>query len=539
MLKTIGSILLGSMLLVLNGGMLKGQYINPRGFLSGKGQVAIQEIRAGQQQTLYLGFTYDEDWQFGSILLKNRGKQDVGIAKLEQGQSTPSWVYSIGDIQDEQLTAMETDSEDNVVVAGSYRVSLNLADTTLQSNQNAKGLFVAKISSLGKLLWVQNFTGGGLKEIVDLKIDRNNQIWIVGYFEQTLQTGLRNFLSIGRTDGFLFQIDTDGLFLQGTNFGGGGDVRPAKLAIHPDGDLIVGGTFNNLLSISSTTLEANTDDNDLFIGSFFPPNLSLNWLKKAGGVLDKHLADLKIDQNGDIILFGHLIGVMQLDASTVIQSLTGNEDLFLAKYNIEGKVIRAKAFRNEQWQEAKEMVPTAGTIWIGGTYQDKWAANQITFPHQPTPNTYFMEVNEVFEPINGKIFTTINGSAFVSTMILHQNEVIIGTTYNGTIQFDNKTRSTATEQFDSFWATLSNNLTNNTAHLPIDFSISIGPNPATNKLSISAENDITAISCTSLLGHTFTFPNDTTITLDHLPRGTYLFNVTSTKGRFTQKIILQ
>ena len=533
------NVILSLILLFSTNGFLFGQYLNPKGFLSGIGNIELQELTTGNNQTLYLGFTYDAEWQFGSFQISHRGKQDVGIAKLDQGQSTPAWVYTIGDAQDEELTAMEIDSENNLVIAGSYRVSLNIEDTTFQSTQSSKALFMAKFSPEGDLKWIKHLTGGGLKEIVDIKIDRNNQIWLLGYFEQSLNIGLKNFQAIGRTDGFLLQIDPNGLFVQGTSFGGGGDVRPAKLEIHPTGSLIVGGTFNKLLSISSTTIEANTDDNDLFLASFFAPNLSINWLKKAGGVLDKYLADLKIDQKGDILLFGHLIGVMQLDATKIIQSLTGNEDLFLAKYDFEGNALRAKAFRNEQWQEAKEMVVSNGSIWVSGTYQEPWLASQISFPEQPTPNTYFLELNEAFEPQKGKIFDTKSGNAFITKMLIQNNEVLIGTTFNGIIQFDNKTRKTAIDGFDSFWATLSNELISSISHIPIDHSITITPNPATRELRISADHPITRISCTSMFGHNYSFPIDNVVILDQLPRGTYLFNVLSTKGRFTQKITLQ
>ncbi|MBL4587274.1 MAG: hypothetical protein JKX84_09500, partial [Flavobacteriales bacterium] len=94
------------------------------------------------------------------------------------------WAKSIGGLGLEIGNALDTDSEGNVILVGSFSGSAQIGSTYL-SGVGEKDAFVAKFTSNGDLLWARVITGPKEDVARGVVTDDNDNIYVVGHFTDT------------------------------------------------------------------------------------------------------------------------------------------------------------------------------------------------------------------------------------------------------------------------------------------------------------------------------------------------------------------
>lgn len=395
-----------------------------------------------------IGLTYNESWQLGDHELANNGGEDLAIIAMTETGSI-DWVFEAGGPLDEEVTDIIVQENGEVIVAGAFRLSMVVDGDSLVAEENTKALFLLKLDQEGRPIWVKDFSGGGLKSFTSLAILDSERFVGVGYFEESLRLQDTTLRSTGFTDGFIATFNAFGERQDVVQFGGSGDVRPLKVDLTSDGMAIAGGVFNGLLDFNGNTIQANTADQDLFLLSVDLIDLGLNWLNKAGGVLDKRLAEMYIDEHDEVYVFGNFVGVIDFDGKTVLQSQRGNDDLYFARLDSDGNVLMAKAFNHEFGQEAVDFVFLENEIMAIGLYRKAWEISGFSFPETPNISSFVLTFDYLFNIKNGISFTSELGSIFAQNIYpgLHGYQLL--GSFNGDIQIAGKTM--AKGGFDIFW----------------------------------------------------------------------------------------
>lgn len=156
-------------------------------------------------------------------------------------------------------------------------------------------------------------------EVRDLAVDTlNNFIYVVGVVKGGAPYGLQAYTASAapRLDVFLIKLNLDGSLVWSTTLGGTGSNELNAVAIGPDGNIYVTGSFQNTVNG-----QASTNGSDILVASYAPLSGSLNWSKSvAGGYQgeDQHNHD------------GMDISICEFDVSTKhLRASAAMHDLFI------------------------------------------------------------------------------------------------------------------------------------------------------------------------------------------------------------------
>jgi len=201
------------------------------------------------------------------------------------------------------------DPSGNIYVAGKYEMNANFSGTILPSYGN-HDIYVAQYSSTGTLNWIK--TAGGIN----------------GDYAESL-------------------------FCDGTSIYIAGEIEGYGTTI----------TFEN----SPITLTCK-GFNDMFVAKY---DLSGNllWAKSAGGNYNDKAQGVTADNNGNVYVTGYFTDTANFSGTTIYGN--GNQDIYIAKYDVNGNFIWVHNAGSAGRDEAKSVkCDASGNIYITGMYSD-------------------------------------------------------------------------------------------------------------------------------------------------------------------------
>lgn len=90
---------------------------------------------------------------------------------------------------------------------------------------------------------------------------------------------------------------------------------------------------------ANVTFNSAQGNGDIYVAKYSPSG-ALLWVKKFGGPMSDRANDLKVDNNGDILVSGQFFGTVDFGGIT-LQSVSNSKDIFLIKMNPQGDVLWA------------------------------------------------------------------------------------------------------------------------------------------------------------------------------------------------------
>ena len=249
------------------------------------------------------------------------------------------------------------DGRGNSYVFGRYSGILTLGAFTLSAVGG--GLYVAKYDPAGTCLWAVSAGGPGAEEAQDLVVDPAGNVFVAGYFDDTVVFG-PSTLSAGaalteRGAMFVGKLNPAGSWQWATQFGA--DVRRARatsvrLALAPDGDLLLGGAFNDLatrgtfpFNFGSIVLSTAASGNnlDLYAARLDPTGTTWRWAIRVGGSQVDGATAIASDAAGNAYLTGFFNGTVAFGSQSVTDTGGSGQDVFVAKLNPTGQWVWASS----------------------------------------------------------------------------------------------------------------------------------------------------------------------------------------------------
>jgi hypothetical protein len=240
------------------------------------------------------------------------------------------------------------------------------------SRVDSTDIFIQKLTPQGTFIWAKAIGGIGREYAFSLGLDASDNIYITGYFAETVDfdpgAGVFNLTSNGKKDAFILKLNSNGDFVWAKNVGGLDNDMGLKLVVDNLGSVFVTGNFMGSVD--------------------FDPNAGINTLSSMGAG-DAFV--LKLNTNGNFEwvrqtnLAGNEMGMaITKDASQNIY-VTGiqNEDIntsypFYSFYNPlllpDGKIYLQKIDNNTGnliWENITSLInsPYAMVVdSIGNTY---------------------------------------------------------------------------------------------------------------------------------------------------------------------------
>lgn len=138
---------------------------------------------------------------FGLGPLSAAGNGDIFIAKYN-GNNMPQWAKIFGDNFDQTGLGIDTDSQNNVLLAGRMTGSADLGGGTMTS-AGGNDVLMAKFNSGGTHTWSRR-TGDSLEQWGRaVATDAANNVYVVGRFQGTVDFGTGVLTSMGGSDGYI------------------------------------------------------------------------------------------------------------------------------------------------------------------------------------------------------------------------------------------------------------------------------------------------------------------------------------------------
>lgn len=165
---------------------------------------------------------------------------------------------------DASESKIQVDSEDNIIVAGIFQGQVSFDSVVLTSN-GSTDIFTAKFDEDGNLIWAKNFGGDDWESLQDMTIDSNDNIILLGSFYSDSITFGSTTLNGYNTDPvypdlFLVKYSSTGEELWGEIAGAEASyVYGANILIDNEQDVFITGSFKGTLIFQHLTLSSSLD----------------------------------------------------------------------------------------------------------------------------------------------------------------------------------------------------------------------------------------------------------------------------------------
>jgi hypothetical protein len=224
--------------------------------------------------------------------------------------------------------------------------------------------------------WARKAGGPGSDEGADLTVDGSGNIYVTGSFEDSAlfeNTLLRGY---GKNDVFLAKYDKSGKILWVQQAGGSGFDEGKSLGVDRSGNIYVTGYFSKTATFGPFTLIASSDDWELFIAKYDPSG-KIQWAHNAGGISHVDALDLAVDNSGNAFITGAFHEISSFGNTKLISS--GDDDIFLAKYNAKGKLQWARQAGGKSEDRATGIsVDRFGNIYLTGYFWENLILDHVS-----------------------------------------------------------------------------------------------------------------------------------------------------------------
>ncbi|MEO8068452.1 MAG: hypothetical protein ABI599_12225 [Flavobacteriales bacterium] len=305
------------------------------------------------------------------------------------------WMRGWGSPADDRIEAMEPMPGGDVVVVGSFSGFFDLQDTLLVT-QGVTDAFVARVNGGGTVVWARRIGGSGVDRALDVAVDANGNVAIVGQFAGTMQVGGTTLASNnGSLDGFAALCDANGNFQWAAAMGSAQNAdRASAVALAPDGSVLIGGDFSHTALFGGSSLTSafdnllNAPGIDVFLARYNPAGV-FQWVRQGSATLEEECVGVACDNTGAAYFTGRFsdaIAFQQTHPNTL------DDAIFLVKFDANG---------NEVWFRR-----VCGAI-TNQVADVEWKANALFVAGHQTGNTVF------FGPVNTPVGSNYANSAFI------------------------------------------------------------------------------------------------------------------------------
>ena len=289
-----------------------------------------ESIVVDSNGSIYLtGYTLSDTTFFDNFSINGSGYFVTYIAKLNSDGEW-QWVQTVA-FSTFSYSSITVDSNDSLLVTGSFSGNLNLGDISLSSESNE--LLVAKLSSSGSWQWAVKAGGVNIETITGISTGLADEIYVTGTFEGSATFGNITLVSVGDFDIFVAKLDPNGTWASAVSAGGSLEDYARGISVDSFGNVYISGRFDESSTFGEKTVQS-TGDNNTFIAKL---DANETWQEvlslESGQYLDGHGVKVNSDQDAIVYITGEFKGVVSFGDRNYLSQ--GASDFYIAKLTVD------------------------------------------------------------------------------------------------------------------------------------------------------------------------------------------------------------
>ncbi len=400
----------------------------------------ISGLQTNTQKDVFVVGTFGDDFNIGTEILINNGIADIFIAKINATGETV-WAKKAGSNDRDKVTGLQLFEDSVLYFSGTFWDNATFDNISLSAIGNA--LFIAQYDTSGQAIWIEKITGNGLKNIEESKVDAQGNYYITGIFSDNLYFPNDTLTALGTSDAFVAKYDKNGHQIWAKSAGYQLQTIATSIAVNGIGDVYIAGQFDGRVIFGNDTLFAAAQDFDLFFAKY-DANGNLQFGKRFGGIFNNTNPKIEIGIFGKVVMAGTFIGLLNLDQNS-IQTNNFDADIFLATLDASGNVLTQTQFGGSENEVLTNLTVNIEDFYLSGYFRNNTQIGNINLSTSSNnlQNLLIrtMDNSSQIQPnVISYSSSQPSSTTFVSTYFNNSNsEIALAGTFQGTITLPSAT----------------------------------------------------------------------------------------------------
>jgi hypothetical protein len=319
--------------------------------------------------TFVAGYYRSTNASFAGGSLTNAGAADAWLARYDF-HGNLLWARRAGGEAEDIASASAVDSSTNCYVTGWF-LSTNAAFGSFTlTNCGSADMFLAKYDSSGSVMWVRDAGGIGFDAATSVAADPSGNLYVTGLFYSTNAIfGSISLTNAGQQDVFVAKYDSAGNVLWARR--AGGTSFDSAFAVATDGAgsvFIAGNFFSPIASFGPGMSLTNSGEDDVFLAKY-DANGGVLWARQVNGAGNDYAYGLAVEPGGNVYLAGNFFSQVLTFGKGIALTNNGFNDAFVAKYSPSGEPLWArKAGGTSDDYGYAVALDSATNIYLAGNY---------------------------------------------------------------------------------------------------------------------------------------------------------------------------
>ncbi|MCP4438676.1 MAG: T9SS type A sorting domain-containing protein [Aureispira sp.] len=307
----------------------------------------------------------------------SNGLWDIYIQKYDV-QGNYLWTKTIGGTTGDYADGIAISPSGYIYITGSFTGNVDFDPNIGSNNLSSAGdrdIFILKMDLNGNLVWSKRLGGSGFDTGTSLTLDQQENIYLTGYFQNTVDfdpsNTTYNLSSNGGFDYFIQKLDNNGQFLWAQAIGGASVDKTYMVDLDQHNNILIAGYFNGNVDFDPSLGTQQLSSNGLaeaFIQKLDSMG-NFQWVVPVGGSGNDVGYAVSTDINNNVLFTGYFQYTVDFDPSSNIYNLSSNglPDVFLQKLNGNGQLLWAKSWGGQgQDQGLSICTDSLGNSYVGG-----------------------------------------------------------------------------------------------------------------------------------------------------------------------------
>ncbi|MBI4648561.1 MAG: T9SS type A sorting domain-containing protein [Bacteroidia bacterium] len=286
-----------------------------------------------------------------------------------------------------------TDSYNNLYITGYFQDDADFGGIKLKS-AGGDDIFIAKYSNELVPPWVRTAgsasvkTGFILEKGNSVATDKNNNVYVTGTFTgKTFFDNIR-LISHGKEDVFIAKYSADGELIWVKQFGCTYHDLSESVTCDNENNVIFCGSYQNKLITDDYSCE--TEGMASYIAKLDNTG-KIIWLSQITGKDFSTGKSIVTDTENNIYVTGYFSGNIYTDNEK--HSSNGLNDIFIAKYDKNGKLIWFKQWGGIGNDEGAALTIIENTLYFTGIFSEKFQINNSTIDLEGTIDIILLKLD--------------------------------------------------------------------------------------------------------------------------------------------------